>query len=307
MLISSDPEWQAYATAQRVEPFTRSESVALLRARRPDLRVDAAARVAAALDDVPLAVDPMAGLLADTHTEVEELLCLLVDRLRRTETPNPVMATWEVAFDHLATHHPAALALLTLAAWLGPEPLPLRIVTDHPRELPEVLADVARNPAALARLADGLSRRGLAQITADGIALHRVPAALLVLRTAGEHLGEGADGWAVVAVRLLRAAVPADADAPATWMTWRRLLPLVLAATDPVRRLDTATADAGSLLHCAARFLRGRGQLRAATTLSQDADDLCATTCVRQPSEKMPAACVRPVRLMSPRPMEARS
>ena len=51
------------------------------------------------------------------------------------------------------------------------------------------------------------------------------------------------------------------------WATWRRVLPLVLAATDPARRLGTAAADAGWLLHRAGRYLRARGQVGTAATL----------------------------------------
>jgi hypothetical protein len=305
VIISSDPAWRSCATAHTVEPFSRVESVALLCARRPDLPVDTAARIATALDDVPLAVDPAAALLADTRTDAEQFLRLLSGRIRRSRTPDPVLATWEVVFDHLAADDPAALALLTLAAWLGPEPVPLRILADHPHELPEILADAALNPAPLARPAASLRRRGTAQITSDAIVLHRIPAELLLRRTAGDRLGDGTDGWAAVAVRLLRAAVPTDPDAPALWARWRRLLPLVLAATDPARPLDTVTADAGWLLHRAAHYLRARGQLRAAETLSRDADDLCAAARVRQPSEDRPTSRVRPGHVMSALTMEA--
>ena len=46
--------------------FTRDESVALLRAQVPELGIDDAGRVTAAVGDLPLAVDQAAALLADT-------------------------------------------------------------------------------------------------------------------------------------------------------------------------------------------------------------------------------------------------
>jgi hypothetical protein len=275
VIISSDPAWREYATAHPVGPFTRPESVALLRARRPDLPVDAAARVAAALDDVPLAVDPAAALLAETGAYVEQFPSLLSERSRQGGTPNPVVAVWGVVFDHLATNDPAALALLTLVAWLAPEPVPLRLLPACPPE-PRALADAAQDPAALARSTDVLRRCGAVRITSGEIALHRVPAALLVARTAGERLGDTADGWAAAVIRLLQAGVPADPDDPAGREAWRRLLPLVLTATDPARHLDAVAADAGRLLRRAASYLRVRGHDYTAATLSRDADGLCA-------------------------------
>ncbi len=188
VIVSADPAWRTHATAHPVEPFTRAESVALLRARRPDLPVDVAARFAAALADLPLAVDPAATLLAASGTDVGQLLGRL-DQVGHGGRPDPAAAVWDVAFEHLAAENPAALALLTLVAWLGPEPVPLHLVTDHPHALPPVLADVARDPAVFDRLTTDLRRRGLARLTHESITLHRVPAALLVARTAAEHSG----------------------------------------------------------------------------------------------------------------------
>jgi len=300
VIISADPHWQAYATRHTVEPFTRSESVALLCARRPDLSVEAAARIATVLEDLPLAVDPAAALLADTDMSAERLLSLLSDRMldcrpRSGTDPDPVAAMWAVAFDCMAADDPATLALLTLVAWLGPEPVPLHLITEHPYELPKSLVDTARSPTVLAERITGLRRRGLARITSDSVALHRGPAARLVARTAYEHL-DGAGGWVAAAVRLLRAAVPQDPGGdPTSWATWRQLLPLVLAATDPTRCLNEAAADAGWLLHHAASYLYVRGQARAAEALSRDADDLCTAHRDRPYHEPIlePAARIR--------------
>jgi hypothetical protein len=271
VIISPDPDWRAYATAHTVEPFTRSESVALLRARRPDLPVDAAARVAAVLEDLPLAVDPAAALLAERGTSVEGLLADLGARDGR----DPVAAMWTVAFDRLAAVDPAAMTVLTLAAWLGAGPVPLRLMTDYPHALPESLAALARSPGVLAERTTALRRHGLARVTPVSVQLHRVPATLLVARTAQDDLGDDGQGWAGAAIRLLRAAVDPGGD-PTAAAAWRQLLPLVLAATDPARRLDGSEVDAGWLLRRAAAYLDARGQRRTAAVLSQDGHSLCA-------------------------------
>jgi len=49
---------------------------------------------------------------------------------------------------------------------------------------------------------------------------------------------------------------------------------LVLAATDPARRLRGSAAEAAWLLRAAASYLRVRGQERTAEVLIHDADDL---------------------------------
>jgi hypothetical protein len=181
--------------------------------------------------------------------------------------PDAAAAAWRVAFDRLAADEPQALALLTLVAWLGSEPVPMALLSEHPDHLPAPLTTADR-----ARLARTLADRGLALVDGESVQLHRVPAAHLVRRSADDR-PDGA-GWPVWAVRLLRAAVPPDPDDPASWPGWRRLMPHVLAATDPRRALDDVAVEVGWLLHHAARFLQARGEQESARALLEDAHDL---------------------------------
>ena len=271
VIISSDPGWRSYATAHTVEPFTRAESVGLLTARRLDLPADDAVRVAAALEDLPAAVDPAAALLARTGTSADSFLRLLAHRCVGGR-PDPVAATWRIAVDRLDAVDPVGLAVLTLVAWLGPDPVPLRVLVEHPDLLPATIADVARSPVALTERITDLWCHGLIGVTAAGVRLPRRPTALLVARTAHARVGSG--GWADAAVRLLRAAVPEDGADPAARAGWRSLLPLVLAATDPARRLNGAATDAAWLLRATASYLHVRGLRHTAEVFTRDADAL---------------------------------
>jgi hypothetical protein len=272
VVVSADPAWRSYATAHAVEPFTRAESVALLSARRPDLAVDDAARVAAALEDLPPAVDPAAALLAQTAMSTGSFLRLLAHR-RAGGDRDPVAATWRIVFDRLDVVDPVGLAVLTLVAWLGPDPVPLRVLVAHPDVLPAAVADVARSPAVLGSRLTDLGRHGLVTLTAAGVRLPRAPTALLVAWTAHARVADG--GWAGAAVRLMQAALPDDPAADRA--LWRQLLPLVVAVTDPARRLDGEVAlDAGRLLRRASRYLHVRGHHRTAEVFARDAAELGA-------------------------------
>jgi hypothetical protein len=248
-----------------VPPFTRAESVELLRAYG-DLTAADADRVATALADVPLNVAAAGATLAATGMSADTFLAALAEDAT-TDRPKCDAAAWAVAFDRLAADKPQALALLTLVAWLGSEPVPTALLTGHADHLPAALT--TSDPAQVAAI---LADRGLAPADGDSVQLHRVPAAYLVRRSADDR-PDGA-GWAVWAVRLLRAAVPADPDDPANWPTWRRLMPHVLAATDPGRALDDVAVEVGWLLHHAARFLQARGEQESARALLEDAHDL---------------------------------
>jgi hypothetical protein len=165
--------------------------------------------LAAQLGDLPLVVDQAAALLADTDMTVQAYLDLLAEQAERLLDhgqgggyPVSLAASWAVAFDRVAVDDPAALQLLSLVAWLAPEPVPLTLITQQPQRLPD--------PLAVAGLTAALRRRGMVRTTPDSLQLHRVPAALLRTRPAGDDPDSDRGGWPATAVRLLRQAAPAD-------------------------------------------------------------------------------------------------
>jgi hypothetical protein len=184
--------------------------------------------------------------------------------------PRSVAAVWAVAFDQLAATDPDALELLTLLAWLGPDPVPLTLLTDNPDALPDTLAGTVADPLALTRCTTTLRRRGLATTTPHALQMHRVPAALLRART--RHADPPAGGWPAAVVRLLDAALSGDVwNNPGVWPMWQELLPHVLAATDLDRALDDVPDELWWLLDRAASYLHTRGQPRAALPLFERA------------------------------------
>jgi tetratricopeptide (TPR) repeat protein len=263
IITSRNPNWSGVATPLEVEEFTRAESIQALRTRLPDLPDVEADQLAEALGDLPQAVDQAGALLADSTLTVPAYLTMLAER-----TDKLLGASWSVAFDRLNADDPAALQLLTLLAWLAPEPVPLTLITEHPDKVPEPLASTAADPLTLAATTATLRRRAMARITPENVHLHRVPAALL--RTRNDL--DPTDGWTVTAVRLLRAVLPVDVwNNPVVWPTWRQFLPHVLTATDADRSLDQAAAEVSWLLDRAASYLQTRGEPRAALPLFERA------------------------------------
>jgi tetratricopeptide (TPR) repeat protein len=276
LITSRNPEWHSVATTVDVREFTRAESVEVLRSRLPELSAVDADRVATALGDLPLAVDQAAALLADTGLSADAYLDLYkasADRLFNQDqdaAPMPMAASWAIAFDQLAEDHMAALQLLTLLAWLAPEPVPITLLTEHPDQLPDPLATAVRDPLVLAELTSILRRRGIVRTTPDSVQLHRVPAAVLRART--HHDVPAGSGWATTTVRLLRNAVPDNPwNNPPAWPSWRQLLPHVLAVTASDKELDPVASDVAWLLDCAASYLQTRGEPPASRPLLERA------------------------------------
>jgi hypothetical protein len=277
LITSRNPDWHHVATTIGVHEFRRAESVALLRQLANGLSEADADRVASALGDLPLAVDQAGSLLGTGTLDPETYLRLLAERADRLldhdpgrAYPRTVAAAWAVAFDQLAAADLDALELLTLLAWLGPEPVPLTLLTDNPEALPDTLARTVTDPLALTRCTTALRRRGMATIAPHALQMHRVPATLMRART--RHADPPAGGWAEAVIRLLTAAAPAEkGNNPTAWPVWQELLPHVLAAIDPDRALDGVPDELSSLLSHAASYVRVRGQPRAALPLSERA------------------------------------
>ncbi|MDQ3765346.1 MAG: FxSxx-COOH system tetratricopeptide repeat protein [Actinomycetota bacterium] len=277
VITSRNPGWHELATPVGVDVFDRGESIALLRRRAPQLTESEAGWVAEALGDLPLALTQAAAYLVDTATGVPDYLALLAERTTEllahgasATHPVSLAASAQIALDRLAAQSPAALVLLSLAAYLGPEPIPLTLFTAHPIQLPDPLAAVVGDQLAFAELTRLLRQHGIARVESSTLTLHRLLAAML--RTRSHQQQE----LPTRAVRLLRAAVPADdpLENPPVWPAWHQLLPHVLVATDFHRNLTGAEEDVAWLLHRAATYLHTRGELARARPLYERARDL---------------------------------
>jgi tetratricopeptide (TPR) repeat protein len=276
LITSRNPGWQELANAVDVDVFDRSESTTLLRRRAPQLTAGEAARVAEALGDLPLALTQAAAHLANTPTSAQDYLTLLAERTREllahdapATYPVPLAASVQIALDRLAAQSPAALVLLSLAAYLAPEPIPLTLFSTHHHELPEPLAAIAGDPLAFTELTRLLRQYGLAVVEPATLTLHRLLGAILRAQP-HQH-----PDLPILVVRLLRAAVPGDPlDNPPAWPVWRQLLPHVLVATDPHRTLTEAEDDVARLLDHAATYLLARGELVIARSPFERALDL---------------------------------
>jgi tetratricopeptide (TPR) repeat protein len=277
VVTSRNPGWQELASPVGVDVFDRGESITLLRRRAPRLTEGEAGRVAEVLGDLPLALVQAGAYLADTATGAQDYLRLLAERTTEllaqgapVTYPVSLAASTQIALDRLAAQSPAALQLLTLAAYLAPEPIPLTLVSTDPAQLPEPLADVAADPLAFTALTRLVRQYGLARVESATLTLHRLIAA--ILRTQPHQQ----PNLPTLVVRLLRAAVPADTpwENPPVWPAWRPLFPHVLVATDPHRTLTGVEQDVAWLLDRAAQYLHSRWEPATARPLFKRARDL---------------------------------
>jgi Tetratricopeptide repeat len=152
--------WPGYMGADSVEvsPFSEQEAVGFLRRRVPTL--DEAARLAVALDLLPMAVEQAAAYLAETGQGVDDYLTLFGQHAKRLseqlpDFPPAISGTWAMSAALLTAD---AEHLVNLCAFFSPEPIAAELfrqqtgAIDDPPGLGEFLRSARRFRAAVGQL-----------------------------------------------------------------------------------------------------------------------------------------------------------
>jgi hypothetical protein len=268
IITSRSPDWVGMAVPLPVDVFDRTESTELLRDHVPGLGDDDADRLADALGDLPLALAQAVGVMSGTGMPTTEYLVLLksaASRILATRAPvgypGSFAATVHVSVDHLAEADPAGAPLVYLLAMMGPEPVPLWLLTAGAEVVSEHLGQVAGDPLALRECIARAAGLGLLQIGGDAVVMHRLTQAVI-----RDDLGEaGRASSRAAAEAMLALGNPGNPRVPSNWPRWSRLMPHIL-ATGPA----TTTSDEMRLLACEAVWhLHARGDARAALTIAE--------------------------------------
>lgn len=193
VVTSRNPSWSGIASTLPVDVFERQESIELMRRRDPDLPGPEANQLAAALGDLPLAIEAAAAWRAEMNLTVPEYMAHFQDSRRRLAAETPaddirdfpieVAAVWNVTLDGLRGLEPSALRLLQLCAFFAPEPIS-RILLSKPRALridPE-LDQLMRNKAQRDQAIATIGKLALARIDhrTGSFQMHRLVQRVLV-------------------------------------------------------------------------------------------------------------------------------
>jgi tetratricopeptide (TPR) repeat protein len=273
-----DVGWDRIATRVPLDVLEPSEAVEFLLARtnQSDASADqsdtaTAGQLVEALGRLPLALEQAGGSIAEagilTFAQYLDLFQQhSLELLNRGQGPHDyghtIDSTWTVAVGQLREQAPAALDLLRLAAFLAPEELPSRLLTEYADSLPNALAVSARDPLTLVELVAAARRYSLVKATGGNLTLHRLLQAVI---REGMDVADQAV-WAGGAVRLLRAAFPDHGEDVDAWPMCRQLLPHALAAVERGEHLNVELDKVAWLLDRVARYATGRMQYLDART-----------------------------------------
>jgi TIR domain/Tetratricopeptide repeat len=272
LITSRSPVWGGLAVRVTVDVLHRAETVALLSRHIPGVDAATADALAQELGDLPLAVAQAAGYLEQTGATPADYL----DRFRRRRAVmlgkggdlvygGTVDTAWSLALDQLTVRYPPAAVLLGLAGWLGPEPIPLGLFTDHPDLLPPPMAATVTGTDPGQDLDDVLGvilGFALARRTGNTLVVHRLVQAVIRAHQTPDQASAAAD----TVGRLLAAHRPGTPDDPGSWDGWAVLGPHLLHATADLDPDDPHQLRSATGWFC--WHLYARGDYPAAHTLA---------------------------------------
>lgn len=269
LITSRRSDWGLAAARRPVGTFERDQSVSLLGHHLPAATAPQLERLAAAVDDIPLALAQAAAFLDGATIGLDQYVELLRTRTRelldRDDTrlyPVSIAAAWSVALERLRSHGPDAIALLELLSVVAPEEVPLDRLRSWPDGLPDPLgrlADVIRRDDAVRAVASS----GLVPVAHGRPRPHGLFQSYLRCELPEATLAQVRHAAGRVLARVSRP----DPREPAAWEAYPPLLPHAI-ALDLAATPDPACHE---LLLDVAHHLVVRGDPAAARDLVEPA------------------------------------
>jgi tetratricopeptide (TPR) repeat protein len=262
LITSRMGRWERANHSIEVRAMDRPDSVRLLLQRSGQQDAKAAALLAEALGDLPLALAQAGGYLADSGMSIADYLELFRQRraelLRRGPCPDgyqlTLFATLDLAMARIAS--PDAEELLGVLACLAPD----RITRD-------LVGEFQRDPLRAADALTALRRHSLVRFGADTVEVHRLVRAVCWDRMDPESQVRRA----ARAVLVILARFPQDPDDVATWPDCKALYPHALEAACLAERLRILPQVTAELLDRTGVFASRRGRRDEAVDLMRRA------------------------------------
>ncbi len=276
IVTSRSPNWLEVGRPFPIGVFDRAESVTLLlhrtdRKESPEI----ADKLAAALGDLPLALDQAAALIEQTRISFSDYLKrfethwaeLLRSGKPSADYPMSVTMSWEMSFKQVEEQSPHAAEILAICAHLSPEGIPRRLLRQIAQYAPPGVGFILGDPVACNEAVGKLASFSL--IDADDIHLHMHPLAAGLARyrlTEDERRT-----WAGVAVRAMETAFKFDPAFPSDWRESGELLTHALAAAKHADEAGVLPGAVRSIYNAAGRYLLAAARFDQARVLLERA------------------------------------
>ena len=260
LITSRYAEWGRVADSTKVPVFTRDEATLFILDITDSNDDTAAARLAEALGELPLAVEQAAFFIKVNGISIDEYLDmfhryhtrLLEADISEIEYPATVATTWEISFKKLTSTNQAATEVLKIFAFLASEAIPRELLLGDGTDPQPSVSLAANDPIILHSVLSDLRKYSLINVNGQFFSIHRLVQAVIRDRWVRQS-----GRWALVAAALIDKKFHFDRDDLCTWEASAQLLPHALAVSSH-RDLDLDDITTGRLFNKAGLYLYER-------------------------------------------------
>jgi tetratricopeptide (TPR) repeat protein len=264
LITSRNQNWRGVAQPLSVTVLTQEESVSFILKRTGQADRDIATLIAEELGNLPLALEQASAFIEATGRSLSDYLKLFLkfksDLLRRgnpsTDYPYTVATTWEISFQQVQESSHAGGDLMNLCAFLAPDEIPRKLLSEGSKYLPGNLAAAESDTLILEDAVVALRCYSLIDANIDSLSIHRLVQAVVQDRLPVNIKKATAES----ALNLVNEAFPSESDDVRTWPICKPLLSHALAVTRYAEDLKLHSVVAGRLLNQVGLYLRGRAE-----------------------------------------------
>ncbi|MDQ5823776.1 MAG: FxSxx-COOH system tetratricopeptide repeat protein, partial [Chloroflexota bacterium] len=283
LITSRNPNWWQYAQTVVVEVMEPHEAIEFLLKRPGEKDRATAGKLAEELGYLPIALAQARAYMEQKQRSLSDYLPLFRKYNGKALTPSDdyprtLAATWELSFQAVSEHSPAAADLLNLCAYFAPEDIPLSMIEARAEYLPDTLKNAVAEPLELDNIVGKLGDYSLVEMDRDKrtVSVHRLVQAVIRDKLPTEERQR----WVEAALRIVNFSFGYRNNDVATWPITATVLPHALEVTTSadLRKPNSKEASAllshllnevGLYLHRTAQYGSARGQLVRALAISE--------------------------------------
>jgi Tfp pilus assembly protein PilF len=282
IITSRSPSWAGVAKSLSVETLPTAEAVEFLLKRTGQQDAATAEKLAEALGCLPLALEQAGAFIETSGGTMTHYLELFEKRQRdlmqrgkpSTDYPDTIATTWSLSFQKVERENPAAAELLRLCAFFAPDDIPLKMLTEGAKELPESLTATAADDLLLDEALMALRKYSLVEVDNETLTIHRLVQAVIRYTMDDAAFKQ----WAGVAVHVVNASFPKESYDVRTWPICAPLLPhasTALSHADAIQFVSNETArlfnQVGVYLSARAEYAQAKRMLERALAIDEAA------------------------------------
>ena len=262
--------WGRLARPLPVRVWQSRESVEFLLRRTRQEDEAAAGQLAKELGYLPLALEQAAAYVEHAGRSLAGYLGLFRERKLALFQPGTsgsdetvtVATTWDISFEQARKDSSAAVDLLRLCAFLGPDDIPMKVIVEGIEHIPQSLSAALQDPLELDKAIIALRNYSLVEVAEPEpddrrLSIHRLVQAVTFDRLSEEEQ----KAWAEAAVGVVNKAFPTEAGDVRNWPLCARLGTHAVQAAKHAEKLQVGMESTSRLLNELGAYCQGRAEL----------------------------------------------